>query len=78
MVPASSTTNEFLTSDELIDVLHGDPVLRRVALTCVLPAIRVGEEWRFRRADLDAWIGRQKMTGQATAPPAVERARSAS
>jgi hypothetical protein len=60
MAPASVTANEFLTSDEVIDVLQRDPLLRRVALTCVLPAIRVENEWRFRRGDLEAWIARQK------------------
>jgi hypothetical protein len=60
MSPAPTSANEFLTSDDVIDVLQRDPALRRVALTCVLSAVRVGDEWRFRRADLDAWIARQK------------------
>jgi excisionase family DNA binding protein len=62
MAPEPSETNEFLTSEEVVEVLQRNPTLRRVALTCVLPAVRVGDEWRFRRADLDAWIGRQKPT----------------
>jgi len=36
-----------------------DAQLRRVAMTCVLPAVRCGEEWRFRKSDLDAWIAAQ-------------------
>jgi excisionase family DNA binding protein len=59
MASVPSAANEFLTSEEVIEVLQRDPVLRRVALTCVLPAVRVGEEWRFRRTDLDAWIAKQ-------------------
>jgi hypothetical protein len=51
---------QFLTSEEVIEILHRDPVLRRVALTCVLPATRVGDAWMFRRSDLEAWIARQK------------------
>ena len=57
-VPADAT--EFLTSDEVIEILHRSPQLRRVAITCVLPAVRAGEEWVFRRADLEEWIARQK------------------
>jgi len=59
MASVPSAANEFLTSEEVIEVLQGDPLLRRVALTCVLPAVRIGEEWRFRRSDLDAWIAKQ-------------------
>jgi excisionase family DNA binding protein len=57
---AASTV--LLTKDEVIDLLLQDTVLRRAAATCVLPAIRVGDSWRFRRADLDAWIARQRAT----------------
>ena len=51
---------EFLTWEEIVRRLASDPVLRRVAVTCVLPAIRYGAEWRFRRCDLESWIARQK------------------
>jgi hypothetical protein len=37
-----------LTKDEVIDLLLQDA------------ALRVGDSWRFRRADLDAWIARQR------------------
>jgi excisionase family DNA binding protein len=60
MAPASSAANEFLTSDDVIDALQRDPQLRRLAVTCVLPAVRVGDEWRFRRSDLEDWIARQR------------------
>jgi len=60
MAPTPTPANEFLTSEDVIDVLQKDPLLRRVALTCVLPAVRVGTEWRFRRTDLDDWIARQR------------------
>jgi hypothetical protein len=66
MAPASTTANEFLTSEDVIEVLQRDPVLRRVALTCVLPAVRVGDEWRFRRSDLDQWIAAQKTDAAAS------------
>ena len=60
MNPARAAGTEFLTSDEVIEILIDDPLLRRAAVTCVLPATRVGEVWMFRRADLEAWIERQK------------------
>ena len=59
MNPVSADATEYLTSDEVIEILHRNPRLRRVAITCVLPAVRVGEDWVFRRADLDEWIARQ-------------------
>jgi hypothetical protein len=59
-LPEVAERPDLLTSEEVIQRLSADPSLRRVALTCVLPAIRWGDEWRFRRSDLDAWIARQK------------------
>ena len=49
-----------LTSEEVMERLLGDAHLKRLALTCVLPAVRCGDEWRFRRSDLEAWIERQQ------------------
>jgi len=50
---------EFLTSDQVIERLLAQPSLHRRAATCVLPAVRVAGEWRFRRVDLEAWIRSQ-------------------
>jgi hypothetical protein len=47
---------QFLSSDEVVELLLADPVLRSKSATCVLPAIRLGDGWAFRRSDLDAWI----------------------
>ena len=55
----SGATADLLTGQQVIERLLGDVRLRRVALTCVLPAVRVGSEWRFRKTDLDEWIKRQ-------------------
>lgn len=60
MAPPLPRATEFLSSEDVIEVLERDPELRRVALACVLPAVRVGDEWRFRRVDLDRWIARQR------------------
>lgn len=49
-----------LTSEQVIERLLADAHLRRRAATCVLPAVRFGGEWRYRSADLDAWIARQR------------------
>ena len=51
---------ELLTSEEVIRRLCQDSALRRAAITCVLPAIRSDDGWRFRRCDLEAWILKQK------------------
>jgi excisionase family DNA binding protein len=56
--PVSATETDLLTTDQVIQRLL-DANLRRVAATCVLPAVRSGDHWRFRRADLDEWIRRQ-------------------
>ena len=58
-IPQPEDANELLTSEEIIRRLHRNAALRRVAVTCVLPAVRYGDEWRFRRRDLETWIARQ-------------------
>jgi hypothetical protein len=55
----SERGGDFLTSDQVIERLLSQPALRLRATTCVLPAVRVDSEWRFRRADLERWISRQ-------------------
>jgi helix-turn-helix protein len=53
---AIDDVSDFLTSDEVLDRLMSDVRLRRVALTCVLPAVRSAGKWRFRKSDLEEWI----------------------
>jgi hypothetical protein len=55
----SDGVGDFLTSEQVIERLLSQPALRLRATTCVLPAVRVDREWRFRRADLEQWISRQ-------------------
>lgn len=50
---------DFLTSEQVIERLLSQPALRSRAAACVLPAVRVGSDWRFRRTDLEQWISRQ-------------------
>jgi hypothetical protein len=66
---APNEASEWLTSEQVVDRLLEDPLLRQVASTCVLPAVRCGDEWRFRRSDLDQWIGRQRRLQQQMNPP---------
>ena len=51
---------ELLTTEQVMERLLADESLRRSAARCVLPAIRHGKEWRFRKRDLDAWIERHR------------------
>jgi hypothetical protein len=53
-------TTELLTTEQVMDILIADAVLRRFAATCVLPGVLIGGAARFRRTDLDAWIRRQR------------------
>ena len=51
----------FLTTDEVLGYLNTTPrTIYRLIKTGELPALRIGRQWRFRRADLDAWIDRQR------------------
>jgi excisionase family DNA binding protein len=50
---------ELLTTEQVMDRLLAQGPLRHLAAQCVLPAVRCGNEWRFRRSDLEAWIARQ-------------------
>jgi len=47
---------ELLSGEEVLDRLLAEPRLRRRAVNCVLPAVKAGPEWRFRRRDLEEWI----------------------
>lgn len=46
----------YLTTDEVQDMLRVDlRTVYRLIKRGELPAIRVGRQWRFRRADVEAW-----------------------
>lgn len=61
-MPAPRENDGLLTADEVVERLLRFPSLRTAATSCVLPAIRVGDEWRFREGDLKAWIARQRIS----------------
>jgi hypothetical protein len=69
----SDDGQRLLTTSEVKARLLADPRLRGVATTCALPAVRVGAEWRIRRADLEAWIA--GFAFRAAVPAAAGRAR---
>lgn len=47
----------FLTTEEVLSWLKVTPrTIYRLIRTGELPAVRVGRQWRFRRADLENWL----------------------
>jgi excisionase family DNA binding protein len=67
----------FLTTEEVLDYLQVNlRTVYRLIKAGRIPAVRVGRQWRFRRADLDAWLESQgtrksRATAPAKARPAV-------
>jgi excisionase family DNA binding protein len=54
----------FLTTEEVIGILRVNArTLYRLIRTGGLPAVRVGRQWRFRRSDLEDWLGRDRADG---------------
>lgn len=48
---------EIMTSQEAAEYLRlGIDTLKRKARAGDIPAAKVGRSWRFRKADLDAWL----------------------
>ena len=51
----------FLTTEEVLAYLKTTPrTIYRLIRSGELPAVRIGRQWRFRRADLDEWVERQR------------------
>jgi excisionase family DNA binding protein len=51
----------FLTTEEVLDYLHVNlRTVYRLIKAGKIPAVRVGRQWRFKRADLDAWLDGQR------------------
>ena len=72
----------FLTTEEVLDYLHVNlRTVYRLIKAGKIPAVRVGRQWRFKRADLDAWLDGQRSrksrnaAAAASAPPTPERPR---
>jgi excisionase family DNA binding protein len=51
----------FLTTDEVLEYLQVNlRTVYRLIKAGKLPAVRVGHQWRVKRADLDAWLDSQR------------------
>ena len=51
----------FLTTEDVLGYLKVTPrTIYRLIRVGELPAVRIGRQWRFRRADLDEWLDRQR------------------
>lgn len=56
-----TTDDVFLTTEEVLEYLHVNlRTVYRLIKAGKIPAVRVGRQWRFRRADLDAWLDNQR------------------
>ena len=59
----------FLTTEEVLDYLHVNlRTVYRLIKAGKIPAVRVGRQWRFKRADLDAWLDGQRSRRSRGAP----------
>ena len=56
----------FMTSEEVADLLHVDPVtIRRLVNKGELSAYRIGADYRFAPSDLDEYLQRQRIAAHA-------------
>jgi excisionase family DNA binding protein len=57
----------FLTTAEVLEYLQVNlRTVYRLLKAGQLPAVRVGRQWRFRKADVDAWLESQRPAGHGT------------
>ncbi len=69
----------FLTTDEVLDYLQVNlRTVYRLIKAGKIPAVRVGRQWRFRKADIDAWLESQRTRSVRPAVAAATATRSAS
>jgi len=59
--------DNFLTTKEVLEYLHVNlRTVYRLIRAGMIPAVRVGRQWRFRKVDVDRWLA-----GQRTGPVAT-------
>ena len=57
--------DQFLTTEEVLSYLQINlRTIYRLLKARQIPAVRVGRQWRFRRADLDAWLAARAANGR--------------
>jgi excisionase family DNA binding protein len=60
--PHSPLASEIMTLPQVAEYLHCHPsTLYRLLRRRKFPGFHLGGDWRFRRADIDAWIAAQQM-----------------
>ena len=68
----SVSESEWMTAQDVVDRLLAARHLKRLASTCVLPAVRRDGVWKFRRADLDAWIRERSQSDRTSGSGGVD------
>ena len=62
----------FLTTEEVLEYLQVNlRTVYRLIKAGKIPAVRVGRQWRFKRADLDAWLDGQRSRKSRNPPVAA-------
>ena len=65
----------FLTTEEVLDYLQVNlRTVYRLIKAGKIPAVRVGRQWRFRKADIDSWLESQRPGSMRTPVPTPQRA----
>jgi excisionase family DNA binding protein len=60
----------FLTTEEVLEYLQVNlRTVYRLIKAGKIPAVRVGRQWRFRKADIDQWLANQRTGPASSAPP---------
>lgn len=60
---------KLMTLEEVADYLRlSKDTVYRLANTGKLPASKVGNQWRFRRGDVDEWLDTNKNISRSQAP----------
>ncbi len=63
----------FLTTEEVLAYLQVNlRTVYRLIKAGKIPAVRVGRQWRFRKRDIDAWLGSQRLGGGERAAATAE------
>jgi excisionase family DNA binding protein len=61
MTAGADTRRELMTTREVLLYLRVTPrTVYRLIREGDLPAVRMGGRWRFRRADIESWLERQR------------------
>lgn len=64
----------FLTTEEVLEYLQVNlRTVYRLIKAGKIPAVRVGRQWRFRKADIDAWLESQRPRAARTSSSSTAR-----